>query len=145
MGKETKDNKDKSHIVDLENLDVDHRNFRITHYQMEKNGHFSHDLKSDWGGRDPVVDQSLEIIKERINIARQKVINGQASPIAYYMEKCFFDLKTLAQYIGIAKWRVKRHLKVKIFKKLKDETLKPYADFFGISIDELKDIDHLKN
>lgn len=145
MGEETKENKSKNNIVDIENLDVDHRKFRITHYQMEKNGNFSHDLKSDWGGRDPVVDQSLEIVKERINIARQKVINGEVSPIAYYMEKCISDLKTLAQYTGMAKWKVKRHLKVRIFKKLNDDILKRYADFFGISLEELKDIDHLKH
>jgi len=60
------------------------------------------------------------------------------------MEKCISDINTLALYTGIAKWRVKRHMKVKVFKKLKDKTLKHYADFFGISIAELKDVEHLK-
>lgn len=144
MTEESKDKKNKAGIVDIENLDVDHRKFRITHYKMEGNGHFTHDLQSDWGGRDPVVDQSLEIVKEKISNAKEKVLKGEISPIAYYMEKCITDVSTLAKYTGMAKWRVKRHLKIKVFRGLKNETLKRYADFFQITVEELKDIEHLK-
>ncbi len=144
MTEESKDKKNKGNIVDIEHLDVDHRKFRITHYKMEGNGHFTHDLQSDWGGRDPVVDQSLEIVKEKIRIAKEKVLNGEISPIAYYMEKCITDPSTLAKYTGIAAWRIKRHMKIKVFAKLKEETLKRYADFFEISVDELKDVEHIK-
>jgi len=144
MTEESKDKKNKGCIVDVENLDVDHRKFRITHYKMEENGQFTHDLQSDWGGRDPVVDQSLEIVKEKISIAKEKVLKGEISPIAYYMEKCITDVGTLAKYTGIAKWRVKRHMKIKVFRGLKNETLKRYSDFFEITVEELKDIEHLK-
>jgi len=144
MTEESKDKKNKGGIVDIENLDVDHRKFRITHYKMEDNGHFTHDLQSDWGGRDPVVDQSLEIVKEKISNAKEKVLKGEISPIAYYMEKCITDVSTLAKYTGMAKWRVKRHLKIKVFRGLKNETLKRYADFFQITVEELIDIEHLK-
>ena len=144
MTEENKDKASKNHIVDAENIEIDNRRFKITHYKMEGNGNYSHELKSDWGGRDPVVNHSWEIVKERIRIAKEKVIKGEISPIAYYMEKCLTDVKTLAMYVGIAKWKVKRHLKVKIFNKLNEKTLGRYADFFEISVEELKDIEHIK-
>jgi len=143
MTQETKKDIEKSHLVDAENLEVDY-GFRITHYKMDENGNYVHQLQNEWGGREPVVHQSWEIIKEKIQNAKEKVISGEISPIAYYMEKCISDIKTLALYIGIAPWRVKRHLKVKVFNKLNDEMLKKYAGFFEITVEELKDIEHLK-
>lgn len=144
MTEDNKDKTNKSHIVDAENIIVDNRKFRITHYTMEEDGGYSHLLKSDWGARDPIVNQSWDIVKERIRIAKEKVLKGEISPIAYYMEKCLTDTGTLAKYTGMAKWRVRRHMKIKVFKKLKEETLKRYSDFFEISVEEFKDIEHLK-
>lgn len=143
MTQEERDEIKKSHIVDAENLDVDY-NFMITHYIMDENGHYTHKLASEWGGRTPVVNHSWEIVKERIRAAKEKVVKGEVSPIAYYMEKCLTDVKTLSLYVGFSKWKVKRHLKVNKFKKLDEKTLKKYADFFEISVEELKDIDHIK-
>ncbi len=134
----------KNRLVDAENIEVDNRRFKITHYKMEDNGQYSHKLASDWGARDPVVDHSWEIIKERIHIAKEKVIKGEISPIAYYMEKCISDVKTLAKYVGLPAWKVKRHLKVKVFNRLNNEILRRYAEFFEISVEELKDIKHLE-
>ncbi|MCK9611879.1 MAG: hypothetical protein PHR81_11125 [Bacteroidales bacterium] len=141
----TKDKKsyNSSHIIDAENLDVDY-DFRITHYKIDKNGNYVHELQAEWGGRNPIVQHSWDIIKERIHLAKEKVINGEISPVAYYMEKCISDIKILAKFTGYPVWRVKRHMKVRIFNRLRDKTLKPYADFFEISIEELKDIDHIK-
>jgi hypothetical protein len=45
-----------------------------------------------------------------------------------------------ADYVGIARWRVKRHLKPKVFAKLKPDMLKRYADLFGLGIAELREV-----
>ncbi len=50
------------------------------------------------------------------------------------------DLTILSSYVGMWKWRVKRHFKPTVFAKLSDSTLKKYADAFEISIAELKNI-----
>ena len=48
------------------------------------------------------------------------------------------DVGILASYVGFWQWKVKRHFKPSVFKKLSDKTLNKYADAFDISIDELK-------
>ena len=126
-------------IIDAENIELD-LNFEITHYHMDENGNYSHELLANWGNKEVVNNSSWEIVKERIKDAKDKVISGELSPIAYYMQKCLTDSKTLSQYVGIAQWRIKRHLKPARFNKLSDQVLQKYADFFAISVAQLKDI-----
>lgn len=126
-------------IIDAENIEID-LNFEITHYKMDEDGNYTHGLLANWGNKEIVNNASWEIVKERIKDAKDKVINGELSPIAYYMQKCLTDSKTLSQYVGIAQWKIKRHLKPSKFNKLNDNVLQKYADFFAISVAQLKDI-----
>jgi hypothetical protein len=135
----TNDTKPDVKIIDAENIEVD-LNFEITHYKMDENGNYSHELLANWGNKEIVNNASWEIVKERIKDAKDKAIRGEVSPIAYYMQKCLTDIKTLSQYVGIPKWRIKRHLKPENFRKLNEKVLQKYADFFAISVAELKDI-----
>ena len=50
------------------------------------------------------------------------------------------DLTILASYVGMWKWRVKRHFKPNVFNTLNNRILQKYADAFEISIAELKNI-----
>jgi hypothetical protein len=58
------------------------------------------------------------------------------------MELTKMDLPILASYVGIWKWRVKRHFNPKRFNKLSTKVLQKYADVFEITIEQLKDINH---
>ncbi len=64
---------------------------------------------------------------------------GLSSPIEYFMYENRMDLPTLASIVGILQFRVKRHLKMPVFKKMNDKLLLKYAQAFNIGIDELKD------
>ena len=56
------------------------------------------------------------------------------------MELNKMDLSILSSYVGIWKWKVKRHFKPAVFQKLSDKTLAKYAEVFEISIEGLKKI-----
>jgi hypothetical protein len=51
------------------------------------------------------------------------------------------DLPILASYVGIWKWRVKRHFRPAVFNNLNNKTLQKYADVFEVTIEELKRTD----
>jgi hypothetical protein len=70
--------------------------------------------------------------------ALEKIAQNQSSPIEYFMYKYRMDIPTLASMVGMFRFRVKRHLKMKIFKKLNDKVLQRYAKVFEISVEELK-------
>ena len=59
--------------------------------------------------------QAWEEVNEKAEEVKRKVLEGKLSPVAYYMEKNIMNLKLLSQYTGIPKWRIRRHLKPKIF------------------------------
>lgn len=48
------------------------------------------------------------------------------------------DLNILAGYMGMWRWRVKRHLKPRVFRKLSTRILTKYAEVFQISVTTLK-------
>ena len=82
---------------------------------------------------------AVEEYKELEKECLEDIQNNIASPIKYYMYKNRMDLSTLTSAVDMFSFRVKRHLKMKIFKKLKDDTIKKYADAFNIEIEDLKD------
>ncbi|TRZ75382.1 MAG: hypothetical protein D4R97_02545 [Bacteroidetes bacterium] len=87
------------------------------------------------------LQQGWDMVNERIEVARLKVKAGEASPISYYMEKLMVTPLDLSLHSGIMVWRVKRHLKPKVFNRLSGKTLKKYAEAFNITIDQLKYIE----
>ena len=77
---------------------------------------------------------------EEIAPIRQQVLDGKLSPLGYHIEDKSFSISILSAYTGISKRHIKKHLKPEKFNQLDDETLKKYADTFGISVEELKTV-----
>lgn len=109
-------------------------------YATDENGDYTTTLSTGWEPKTIALSNSIDDINERIAEAKQQVEMGKVSPICYYMELNKMDLTILSSYVGMWKWRVKRHFKPSVFAKLGDSTLQKYADAFEISIAELKNI-----
>lgn len=107
------------------------------YYAVDDNGKYTTELSSGWEPKTIVQNQTLEALNERIVLAKQQVTLGELSPIVYYMEKCRMDWATLADYMDMWTWRVKRHKKPHVFNKLSIKTKQKYADVFQISLNEL--------
>lgn len=87
-----------------------------------------------------ILQQAWDLFNERIEEARVNVTLGKVSPVVYYMEKNLLDPMTLSMTSGMAIWRVKRHFKPGVFKKLSQKTLAKYAEAFNITIDQLQNV-----
>lgn len=109
-------------------------------YATDENGDYTTTLSTGWEPKSIALSNSIDEINERIAEAKLQVQIGEISPIYYYMERSKMDLTILASYVGMWKWRVKRHFKPTVFAKLSDTILQKYADAFEISVDELKNI-----
>lgn len=107
-------------------------------YAVDENGNYTTVQSSGWDVKSVALDESMNLIQERIEQTKKEIVEGKLSPIAYFMEFNKMDLPLLASYVGIHKWFVKRHFNPKRFKKLSSETLKKYADAFDISVEELQ-------
>lgn len=110
-------------------------------YVTDENDNYTTANSVGWKAKKLALDESMELINERIQEAKQDVANHISSPIIYFMELNKMDLGVLSSYVGMWQWRVRRHAKPKIFKTLSESVLKKYADAFAISVDELKNFD----
>ncbi len=128
--KESEVPQDKSNIQSL--------NMRELCYATDEKGNYTTALSSGWEPKTIALNNALEDIKERTEEARQQVINGDASPVVYFMELSKMDISILAGYVGMWQWRIKRHFKPKVFAGLSDKVLQKYATAFLITTDELK-------
>jgi hypothetical protein len=106
-------------------------------YAVDENGNYRQVLSTGWEPKNEAMKQSWALINETAEEIRQNVLQGKISPIAYYMGKNVMDVKLVASYTGISRWKVKRHMKPVIFKKLKPSVLLKYAELFNISVEDL--------
>jgi hypothetical protein len=72
-----------------------------------------------------------------------EIETGAQSTLAYYMVRQQMDPQLLSAYAGIARWRVKRHLKPAVFARLDAAALRPYTELFGISVEQLRRLPEL--
>ena len=107
-------------------------------YVKNEDGHYDTELSTGWETKKVALDEAWKEIERRTQDARQQIKDGKASPVLYFMEEKLMDFTVISGYTGFWKFRIKRHLKPNVFKKLSDNVLKRYADAFEISVDELK-------
>jgi hypothetical protein len=107
-------------------------------YVLDDDGNYTVAGSTGWQPKTDAMLQAWDVIHEKVEQVRQQVLSGELSPIAYYMEKNLMDIKLLADYAGLPKRKVRKHLKPDRFIKLDDQILGKYAETFGISVEMLR-------
>ncbi len=130
----------KKNEVPQDKSNLESANFRELCYAVDENGEYTTENSTGWEPKTVALSNAIEEINERIADAKKRVIAGKTSPIEYFMELNKMDVGILASYVGFWQWRVKRHFKPSVFKKLNDKTLQKYADVFDITVENLKSV-----
>ncbi len=118
--------------------------FKKLMYATDGTEHYTEIGSVGWEAENVVLQQAWEEINEKVEEARQKVLNGQASVLLYHMEKSLMDPTILSGYVGTLPFMVKLHLRPFFFKKLSKKTLDKYAYAFRMSVEEMIDIEKIK-
>jgi hypothetical protein len=105
-------------------------------YSLDKNGKYFITTPSDFEPAEVANSFELAEIHRRIEETKLNVLNGKISPLAYYLERNLMTPFRFSGEIGISTWKVKRHLKPAVFRRLNYSFLNKYASFFGISVDD---------
>jgi hypothetical protein len=134
----------KAKEVPQDDADMMRGKFREPVYSVDEKGNYVTVRSVGWDPKNAVMQQAWDNINEKVEEVRQKVLEGELSPIAFYMEKQIMDTSLLSKYLNIWHWKVKRHLKPKYFNHLSDDLLSRYAEVFDITVEELKNIDRIK-
>ena len=108
-------------------------------YALDENGRYTRAQTVGWSAEEIVLKDALDDYDRKADQAREKIRAGKSSPIEYFMYRRRMDLPTLSQAMGMFRWRVARHLKPRVFRKLDERMLRRYAELLRISVDSLKE------
>jgi hypothetical protein len=86
-----------------------------------------------WEVEEIVTQQAADIFSAYTAAAHARVLQGESSPLEYWMYAQRMDLATFAQSSGIWRWRIRRHFRPALFARLRPATLDRYAEALGIS------------
>jgi len=111
---------------------------REVNYAVDKDGQYTLASSVGWEAKNIALRQAWETIDDQLRAVIVDIKAGKKSTLAYHMVKNQMDPALLSQYAGVARWRVKRHLKPGVFAKLDTAALAPYAELFGVSPETLR-------
>lgn len=118
--------------------DIRHfRTARKAAYAVDDEGRYTTVPTTGWDVEEVILYQAIEEFEEQAEACRRRVLSGEDSPIAYFMFKRRMDPTVLAQAMGLPRWRVKRHLKGRVFARLSERLLREYARILRVPLDAL--------
>lgn len=106
-------------------------------YAVDEQGHYVLAPSAGWDPSNVTNIQAWDVIRDQLNEVLAGIRAGEQSALAFHMARNQMDVALLAEYVGLSRWRVRRHLKPKIFARLKPVLLQRYADLFEISVTSL--------
>ena len=118
--------------------------FREPCYAVDEDGNYVAVPSTGWAPKNAALMQAWEEINIKADEARRDVLDGKASMLAWHMEKKIMGIKLLSQYTGFSRRKIRKHLKPGVFSDLDDAILQKYAEAFNISLEELTNINALR-
>jgi hypothetical protein len=90
-----------------------------------------------WEVERVVTEQALLELEAGVEEARRRVLAGELAPLAYHMTTRMMTPPLLARHVGLAAWRVKRHLRPAVFARLPERLLRRYARALDLEVETL--------
>jgi hypothetical protein len=109
-------------------------------YATDERGEYAGVQSSGWDAEAQATLMAVDELNTLRDDAWQRARQGKTATLEYHMFQRRMDLVTLSQTTGIARWRVKRHLKPQRFAALPEHILVRYAEALGLSIAALREL-----
>ena len=112
-------------------------------YAVDKNGNYDGVQSSGWEVEEYATLTAVDEYNRLTREAFDKATAGISSPLEYHMYAHRMDLALLSQVSGLFQWRIKRHFKPAIFKKLNNKLLTRYSEAMRMNAGDLQKLpDH---
>lgn len=114
------------------------------YYATDDKGHYVKVNSIGWEPETVAMQQAWDVVNDEVREAREKVIAGKASPLLYFIKKNIMTPSLVASYAGTISFIVRLHCRPFFFRRLSLRRLEKYAYTFRITVEELTDIERLK-
>ncbi len=109
-------------------------------YAVDEAGRYVLVPSAGWEPKNISNHQAWEVIAAQVEAARGAVLTGRQSPLAFHMARNQMTIPLMAQYMGLWRWQVRRHLRPSVFRRLPPALLERYAAMLRTTVEELCDI-----
>jgi len=106
-------------------------------YAVDESGRYVLTESAGWEPKNITNGQAWKLVQAEAAEALESVHAGRRSPLAFHMAVNQMTVGLLSKYVRLNRWRVRRHLKPKVFKRLPAAVLERYAEVLEISLDQL--------
>lgn len=96
-------------------------------YARDRNGRYVRVESSGWQAEATATELAIADFERGLADAHARCRAGISAPLAYHMYARRMDLAALADAAGMARWRVRRHLRPRVFARLPERVLQRYA------------------
>ena len=111
--------------------------YRKAVYALAEDGKLRIVPSRGWEAEEIVTRQAVEDLERRAEAARVRALAGEASSLEYHMYRARMDVALLSQTTGLWRWRVRRHLRPRVFEGLPPRLRQRYAEALGVSLEAL--------
>lgn len=107
-------------------------------YAVDDKGHYQGAQSAGWEPESYSTQLAVAELQAQEAEAHAAWQRGEVSPLKCLMYRYRMDEAALAQIAGLWQWRVRRHFRPEVYRRLSDALLARYAEAFGLSVDELR-------
>lgn len=109
-------------------------------YAVDARGRYTTVESSGWQAEETATEIAIAEFERELAAARARCAAGLSAPLEYHMYARRMDLATLADSTGLARWRVRRHLRPRTFARLPARLLRRYASALQVPESELRSL-----
>ncbi|WP_417796807.1 hypothetical protein [Stutzerimonas nitrititolerans] len=106
-------------------------------YAVDEQGRYRGTQSAGWEPESYATQLAVAQLEEQEAQALAEWRGGQASPLKCLMYRYRLDEPALAQITGFWQWRIRRHFRPAIYRRLTSKQLARYAEAFGLEVAEL--------
>lgn len=118
----------------------DNSGMRKAMYAVDRDGRYTTVESSGWQAEKTATRVAIADFERELAAARDRCLAGRSAALEYHMYARRMDLATLADSTGIARWRVRRHLRPRVFARLPKRLLARYAQALQMPAAELPNL-----
>lgn len=109
-------------------------------YAVDPQGRYTTVVSNGWQAENAATGVAIADFDLDLAAARERCLAGLSAPLDYHMCAHRMEVATLAEASGIARWRVRRHLRAGNFARLPKRLLTRYAQALQMPVEELSSL-----
>lgn len=123
----------------------DNSALRKAMYALDRQGRYTTVESSGWHAETTVTQVAIADFERASVAAHERCLAGVSAALEYHMYARRMDVATLADATGTARWRVRRHLRPRVFARLPNHLLARYAEALQMPVAALQRLPELSS